>query len=224
MYSTGAKTHETNEDTMETDDEEAFGIERTHRHYDDFCERTPVGTKFASAEKGLETLSRRAQSRLAVSRRPYLEPIGVRREEYYEQRIMVSLPWYAPHKPVSLESDQLEWTVMFDLRVTGLEPTTLALKSPNPDVSYEDLSKRLEDKICAVPHLICDCCLLQDSARCKACLYAVGYHKCEKQVAKRWRKGTLYAGQMDFQRIVWNLHRRGLPMSMFILMVAPFFS
>ena len=80
-YSNRARTEETNEDTIEGDDD-FVGAEKSHRHFDGFCEKAAVGSKFQCATKGLETLMRRAQSRLAVGRVPYLEPLGKRREEY----------------------------------------------------------------------------------------------------------------------------------------------
>ena len=46
---------------------------------------------------------------------------------------------------------------------------------------------------------------------CDACKYAVGFHKCARQDRLRWRKGTLFAGGLDAQRVLFNLHRRGLP-------------
>ena len=76
-----ARSEETNEDTIEGDDD-AVGVDGSHRHFDNFCENTAIGSKFPCVAKGLETLTRRAQSRLAVSRLPYLEPLGARREEY----------------------------------------------------------------------------------------------------------------------------------------------
>ena len=72
---------ETNEDTIE-DDDEAVGVDKAHRHFDGMCEKTAAGVKFPCVAKGLETLSRRRQGRLAVSRLPYLEPLGQKREEY----------------------------------------------------------------------------------------------------------------------------------------------
>jgi len=46
-------------------------------------------------------------------------------------------------------------------------------------------------------------------------VYAVGFHIClqaENGGRVRWKKGTLHDGPCDFQRVVWNLHRRGVPM------------
>ncbi len=203
-----AKSQETNEDTVMGDDD-AMEVDRSHRHYDNFSERTPAGVKFPCVAKGIETLSRRRQGRLAVSRLPYLEPLGKRREEFYEQRLLLGLPWYCPHSPVMLESGDLEWTFAWDSPVAALVPQELRL-SPNCNVSFETLSAETERHIGSEPQLICGCCLLEES-RCKACMYAVGFHRCEKTEMPQWKKGTLHDGQMDFQRVLWNLHRRGVP-------------
>ena len=70
------QSDETNEDTVAIEEDDFSEHKLNHRHYDQFAESLPAGTKFPSIAKGLETLSRRCQERLAVSRLPYLEPIG----------------------------------------------------------------------------------------------------------------------------------------------------
>ena len=42
-------------------------------------------------------------------------------------------------------------------------------------------------------------------------MYAVGFHTCQKDRQLKWKKGTLYGGVTDFQRVLFNLHRRGVP-------------
>ena len=81
-----ARCEQTIEDTVENDDE-AMECDIHHRHFDAFCEATLPGVKFPSRVKGMETLQRRRQSRLAVSRTPYLEPLGGKREDFYEQKL-----------------------------------------------------------------------------------------------------------------------------------------
>jgi len=127
------------------------------------------------------------------------------------QRLLLGLPWYCPTSPVSLENGDLEWTFVWDSRVRELVPQELRL-SPKCNVSFETLSAQTEKHIGSVPHLICGCCLLEEQARCKACMYAVGFHRCLKNPeTTTWKKGTLHDGEMDFQRVLWNLHRRGVP-------------
>ncbi len=93
-YSTSSgmiRAEETIEDTMENDDD-AVECDAHHRHYDAFSERTPPGQKFTSMGQGLETSQRRCQGRLAVNRIPYLEPLGGKRENYYEQKLSTYSP------------------------------------------------------------------------------------------------------------------------------------
>ncbi len=79
-----SREEETIEDTVEMDDE-AVLCDQNHRHYDLKCEKMLPGTKFPSRAQGLEVLQRRRQARLAVSRIPFLEPLGAKRENYHQQ-------------------------------------------------------------------------------------------------------------------------------------------
>ena len=53
---------------------------------------------------------------------------------------------------------------------------------------------------------------------CPSCLYAVGWHRCCNPLKSwndntlKWKKDTLFSGEMDTQRALFNLHRRGLPL------------
>ena len=49
---------------------------------------------------------------------------------------------------------------------------------------------------------------------CKSCQFAVGWHLCSKAAdgIHRWRRGSLFAGVLDIQRALWNLHRRMVPL------------
>ncbi len=45
-------------------------------------------------------------------------------------------------------------------------------------------------------------------------MFAVGFHSCQNPEGKHhyvWRKGTLFAGHIDIHRVMFNLHRKGLP-------------
>ncbi len=191
-------------------DDDAMAADRNHRHYDRDCERMPFGAKLPCVVKGLEASSRRAQGRLAVPRSVYLEPLGQRREEFYEQKLILGLAWHCPHKPVMLENGELEWTFQWHSPVDVLVPQELRWHD-KCGISFEAVAKDTEQLIGSVPYLICPCCDLDEEKRCKACLHAVGFHTCAATGETQWKKGTLHHGQMDFQRVLWNLHRRGLP-------------
>ena len=111
-----------------------------------------------------------------------------------------------------MENGDLEWLFVWDSPgIAALVPQELRL-SPKCNVSFETLCAETERHIGSIPYLICTCCQLGEDKRCKSCMYAVGFHKCQTTPdVKSWRKGTLHAGPMDFQRVLWNLHRRGIP-------------
>ena len=75
----------TNEDTV-LDDEEIVNSapDKAHKNYDRFSEGVPEGTRFASEYVGVEVVRRRGQPRLAVCYHPALEPLGQKRESFYQ--------------------------------------------------------------------------------------------------------------------------------------------
>ena len=84
-------------------------------------------------------------------------------------------------------------------------PRELKLVGEKCPVSFETLSAEVEKYICSVPYLVCTCCELEEEAgRCSACMYAVGFHTCQKNPREiKWKKGTLHGGTMDFQRVLF---------------------
>ncbi len=110
-----------------------------------------------------------------------------------------------------LDNRDLEWCFVWESPVAGLVPQELRL-SPKCPVSFEKLSAETEKYIGSVPFLRCTCCALEEEKfRCNACMYAVGFHRCQKTGTPQWRKGTLHDGPLDFQRVLFNLHRKGVP-------------
>ena len=87
-----------------------------------------------------------------------------------------------------------------DLHVGGL----------SKQFSFEDRCKSVEESITR-PELgvVCACCAAGDP--CLSCRYAVGFHVCAKVGKTRYRKGSLYDRCLDGQRVLFNMHRRGLP-------------
>ena len=71
------------EETLENvadDEDDAVQAETWHRHFDSAAEEVAPGTAFASACR-VEGVRRRKSARLAVSRLPFIEPIGKSRED-----------------------------------------------------------------------------------------------------------------------------------------------
>jgi hypothetical protein len=216
----------TGEDTV-LDDEEGGGAsyipKTTHRHYDRYSETVPEGAKFASDFKGVEVVRRRNQQRLAVSYHPALEPLGAKREAYYQQKLILGLPWYCPDKPSPQEDGSVEWHFRWDPPLPAelqggvvIPPRDLYL-GRDEVVSFEGLAHELDDYLCSHEFgLVCTCCaFINGPAKCPSCDFAVGFHYCQHQDRDtdklRWRKGTLFAGQLDTQRCLNNLSKKGCP-------------
>ena len=142
---------------------------------------------------------------------------------HFEQTPL-GLPWYCEEGPQADAAGELEWVFRWTPpeSAQGLHPAPLRLSATSAH-SFETLASDIERQIGAIPNLICGCCALVEKDRCPACLYATGFHVCRQTAlssdgARRhvWKKGTLHDGPMDFQRVLWNLHRRGVPTEAFL--------
>ncbi len=67
------------EDTISDGDDTPVDV--SHRNFDQIMEDTSPGTHFNAAFKLIPGCKRRQQSRLGVSRVPFIEPIGDSRED-----------------------------------------------------------------------------------------------------------------------------------------------
>ena len=219
------KVGATVEDTNENEEEDEVAPETHHRHFDERTEALRPGTHLPASVKHVEGARRRQQARLAVSRVPFIEPLGMKREAFYEQRLLLSLPWYCPEKPAVVHDDagqqDVEWCFAWtppspeELGGAVLCHQELRISTGRP-ISFEQLCADTEKELCRAQHdLVCACCAGDLASICKACLHAVGFHRCEKTRDAshlRWRKGTLHNGEMDIERVIYNLHRKGLPL------------
>ena len=116
----------------------------------------------------------------------------------------------------------MEWKFVWDppraAELGARLPQVVLLIAPDQPVSFEELCAKLESKICQRRHgLVCACCAQDNVAsQCRSCQHAIGFHTCTNPelgtATLRWRKGTLHGGQLDIERVVYNLHRKGLPM------------
>ena len=198
------------ENTIQEDDDQVIR-EPAHRHYDSFAENVSPGTIF-SVGCGIDGARRRQQTRLAVSRTPFIEPLADKRESYFEQKLLLGLPWFCNSLPEAPEDGAIIWKFHWAPPAsTRLTPIELALGS----VSFEEKCSEIEAEFCRAEHnLICQCCAGELRSKvCDACKYAVGFHRCfHDPEHMRWRKGTLHGGLLDAQRVLFNLHRRGLPL------------
>ena len=77
-----------------------------HKHFDMSSDGMMPGVKFSSevhmencsgkkCKCGMRPFRRRAHNRLGASRRAAFEITGEQREHFYEQRLLLTLPWYS---------------------------------------------------------------------------------------------------------------------------------
>ena len=216
--SNNAKEAQTAEDTIEDVPEDAPPTNIHHRNYDKLMEGTAPGKHFPSTAQHLPGCKRRMNSRLGVSRTPMIEPVGPSREMFYEAKLLLALPWFCEELPqTSGDGTDSEWTFQCNLPVDELEPLKLKVGGDS-NVSFEVMCQQLETRFCATElNLVCRCCAKEiRGSPCKSCVHATGFHRCCNPHADdgpnfRWRKGTLFAGTLDIQRVLYNLYRKMLP-------------
>ena len=193
-----------------------------HRHYDTFCETTAVGQTFATDFDGTAGVRRRLNTRLAVTRNAWIEPLGTQREAFYEMRLLRTLAWFCPEKPVQHE-DGVEWHFRWakpssaELR-GGVVLPDIDLYLGRHHISFERLCQETDDSLSHWRYgLVCRCCAghFKDGEQCGSCKYAVGFHRCghpdRDTDTLLWRKNSLFGGPLDVQRVLYNLHKKGVP-------------
>ena len=179
-----------------------------------------VGNRYRARCGGVPGARRRLHSRLAVSRTPNLEPIGGQRENFYSQRLLLTLAWYCDQVPEACVVEgkpstrwNLKWCQPFTLAGRGVPPITLQVATKGSTFSYEERCHYYET-VFSSTNLVCQCCAEEiPAAPCDACRYAVGWHVCPRASdgVHRWRRTSLFGGTLDIQRVLFNLHRRMFP-------------
>ena len=220
----GGGNQQTDEDTICENEDDGNPPDVMHRNYDRFMEDTGPGVHFLSATKHVPGCRRRAQTRLGISRLPFIEPNGNTREDFYEAKLVQSLAWYCPEHPRTVVGEdgreKVEWTFQWDAPgdedMDGAHVESEVLSLGKESVSFEMVCNRLETKFCSAElDKICRCCAQEvPKAPCDACRYATGWHLCQNENNVRhflWRKGSLHAGSLDVQRVLFNLHRKLVP-------------
>lgn len=121
----------------------------------------------------------------------------------------LGLPWYCPVAPTTLPDGKLEWTFRADVPGVGVRELRI---TDTCGISFEEVAARLENEICGVPGLICECCAGSVGNVCPPCMYATSFHRCERLPGRTlWRRGTLCGGTVDYQRVfIWGV-RGGTP-------------
>ena len=94
----------TDEDTLAEEDEGAIVDDKCHRNFDLQCSRVGVGLELKCAtdlKAKVPSAKRRHNRDLCVARNACLEPCGKDRDAFYEQRLLVGLPWHCYRKPLT---------------------------------------------------------------------------------------------------------------------------
>ena len=163
---------------------------------------------------------------------PPLEPCGCSRESYYEQKLLLGLPWHCYKKPAKVfrnNESGTRWFFQTEAPYTpeDLQRFTMMDRALDKDgETFENMCLRFEQAYAADARgLLCECCSGTTASKCEACLYATGWHVCDKDRAKladslapgeapdlRWREGTLHGGKVDVQSNLWTLARRLVPL------------
>ena len=172
------RTSVTLENTAE-DEEDVVERQPHHRHYDEFAEDVVPGSLFQSVRQGVGGARKRKCARLGVSRVPFIEPLGDKRENSYEARLLLGLPWYCVEK---ITED--EWLFRWDppgdvVAHVPLEGTELRI-APGLANCFEQICADLEEEICKPCYsLVCACCTAEMGSVCLSCQHALGFHHCE---------------------------------------------
>ena len=108
----------------------------------------------------------------------------------------------------------LTWYQPTSLAGRGVPPITLQVASKGSTFSYEERCHHYETMFSSTD-LVCKCCAEElAGGPCDACRYAVGWHLCPRvnDGDHRWRRTSLFGGPLDIQRVLFNLHRRMMPL------------
>ena len=109
----------------------------------------------------------------------------------------------------------LKWKRPWTLAAYDLPDICLEMSTAGSRFSYEERAHYYENAFSSSTlSLSCRCCdgEVGQGAR-QACIYAVGFHICPKSGVRghRWRRTSLFGGQLDCQQTIFNLHRRLFP-------------
>ena len=220
----------TSENTIDFDEGDCvYKVQdENHRNYDYVMEAlVQPGIRFPAVFPGVHGARRRQDSRLGVSRIPLLEMSGAGREGFYQQRLLLSLAWWCstPVEAFSVDGkDALQWTFQWsppspdDIGGAQLETEMMKIATvPETGFSFEERCKQLEIKFGdAELDVVCACCAAGASnSTCDSCRFCTGWHRCSNRPGGGlvWQAGTLHAGRLDIQRMLFNLHRRQIPTS-----------
>ena len=177
------------------------------------------GTAFASRSPYGETVVRRRNAALAISRFRQLEPLGDQRELYYEQKLLLGLAWHCPDLKPAVET-QTNGEAHTTWRFVSVPPRPMDIGAEVAPVEVHfgrHQPKSMEDKCYELERLYanqfaCKCCAREFQFVCHTCADAIGFHKCvnpDGDSKVRWCCGTLHGGSIDIERVLYRWHKKG---------------
>jgi hypothetical protein len=152
----------TDDDTMDATAVQP-DVDAHHRHHSAIAEDIVSGEVVRNEEWGNFSCRRRQNARLCVPRSAFIEPLGPKREDYYEQKLFEGLPWFCTGGPEKMEQSDDAPTWLFDCHPSqDLDiDFRFAMRDRHvlddnfKDTSFEQLCLRCELEL--GPHA-CECC------------------------------------------------------------------
>ena len=99
----------TGENTLDEADEGAIEDDACHRNYDLLSSRVGFGEMVdcaADLRVQVPKVKRRRNRDFCIVRSSFLEPCGKDRDAFYEQRLLLGLPWHCHKKPLTGPQNQ----------------------------------------------------------------------------------------------------------------------
>ncbi len=143
----------TDENTLQVDDSDVIPDNVSHQNFHEESSALPAGTTLACRNGiGVKCSSarRRHNRDLCVVRVPPLEPCGCSRESYYEQKLLLGLPWHCYKKPAKVSRNNetgTRWFFQTDAPYTpeDLQRFTMTDRALDKDgETFENMCLRIE--------------------------------------------------------------------------------
>ena len=92
-----------------------------HRHWHRVASDAEPGQQIPNEKPWAKYLGarRRGHQRLCVPRSAFIEPLGPRREDFYEHRLLENLPWFCPSRPEALDDGCQRWSFQCNVPWAG---------------------------------------------------------------------------------------------------------
>ena len=192
-------------------------VDVSHRHYHPVAQELQPGEIVHNRDIGVFSCRRRQCSRLCVPRSAFVEPLGPKREDYYEQRLLEGLPWFCVDGPSKRQADDDAPTWLFDCHPCEDLPDNFRFATRDRQVLDDGFNETSFEQLClrferGLTEHMCGCCSSSQDAKCSTCLHAIGFHVCAKTGRPSWKAGTLHNGKLDVEAYLWALIRRNVPM------------